>query len=240
VKSPFPGFSEEAMQFFRGLARNNNREWFQARKPVFEEQVKKPMYELVNAVNTAMQRFAPDYVTEPGKAVYRFYRDTRFSKDKKPYKDRIAASFRHRHLGCEGGGAGFYFSVSDKDIGVGGGVYMPAPETLLAIRTHVAEFHREFDTLVKARAVKRLLGEMQGEQLSRVPKGFRADHPAADLLRRKQFLLYVELPPDTATPPDLYEAIVSRFKAMTPFMEFLNAPLAEKDRKKKMDPRDLF
>jgi uncharacterized protein (TIGR02453 family) len=240
VKSPFPGFSAEAMQFFRGLARNYNREWFQARKPVFEEQVKKPMYELVNAVNTAMQRFAPDYVTEPGKAVYRFYRDTRFSKDKTPYKDRIAASFRHRQLGGEAGGAGFYFSVSQKEVAVGGGIYMPAPEALLAVRTHVAEFHRELQTLLKSRAVKRLLGDMQGEQLSRVPKGFSADHPAADLLRRKQFLLYVELPPDIATTPELYEAIVSRFKAMTPFLEFLNAPLAAKGRQKKMDPRDLF
>src|SRR3954447_23426071 len=116
----------------------------------------------------------PDYVTDPAKAVYRFYRDTRFSKDKTPYKDHIAASFRHRHLGGEGGGAGFYFAVSHKDVGIGGGVYMPAPETLLAIRTHIAEFHQEFETLLKGRAVKRLMGELQGEELSRVPKGFSA------------------------------------------------------------------
>src|SRR5690349_1702816 len=74
VSSGFPGFPKEAMQFFRGLARNNNRDWFQPRKPVFEEQVKRPMYELVDAVNTAMKRFAPDYVTDPAKAVYRIYR----------------------------------------------------------------------------------------------------------------------------------------------------------------------
>jgi uncharacterized protein (TIGR02453 family) len=238
MKSPFPGFPPEAIQFFRGLARNNNREWFQPRKPLFEEQVKKPMYDLVDAVDTAMKRFAPDYVTDPSKAVYRFYRDTRFSKDKTPYKDRIAASFRRRDLGGEGGGAGFYFSVSHKDVGIGGGVYMPAPETLLAIRTHIAEYHREFETLLQARAVKRLLGELEGEQLSRVPKGFCSEHPAADLLRRKQFLLYTELGPEIATTPELYEAIVSRFKAMTPFMEFLNAPLAAKGRK--MDPRELL
>jgi uncharacterized protein (TIGR02453 family) len=239
VKSPFSGFSKEGIQFLRALARNNNREWFQPRKPVFDEQVKKPMYELVDAVNTAMKRFAPDYVTDPAKAVYRLYRDTRFSKDKTPYKDHIAASFRHRFLAGEGGGAGFYFAVSHKNVAIGGGVYMPAPETLLAIRTHLAEFHREFESLLKARAVKRLLGDLQGEQLSRVPKGFCSEHDAVGLLRHKQFLLYVELPPDIATTPDLYEAIVSRFKAMTPFLEFLNAPLTAKGRKK-MDPRDLF
>ena len=226
------------MQFFRGLARNNNRDWFLPRKPLFEDKVKGPMLELVEAVNGGLKRFAPDYVTDPSKAVYRFYRDTRFSKDKSPYKDHIAASFRHRHLGGEGGGAGFYFAVSHKNVGIGGGVYMPSPETLLSIRTHIAEFHDQFETLLKGRAVKRLLGELQGEQLSRVPKGFCAEDPAADLLRRKQFLLHTELGPEIATTPELYEAIVSRFKAMTPFMEFLNAPLAAKGRK--MDPRELL
>jgi uncharacterized protein (DUF2461 family) len=108
---------------------------------------------------------------------------------------------------------------------------MPPPETLLAIRTHLGEFHREFETLLKARAVKKLFGEMQGEQLTRVPKGFAADHLAADLLRKKQFLLWSELPAEIAETPELYNEIVTRFQAMTPFMEFLNAPLAAKGRK---------
>src|SRR5512146_1879539 len=120
----FLGFSPEAMTFFRGLARNNNREWFLPRKPVFEEHVKLPMHRLVETVNTSMKVFAPDYVTEPAQAVYRFYRDTRFSKDKTPYKYHIAASFRPRSL-AGNGGAGFYFAVSHKEFAVGGGVYMP-------------------------------------------------------------------------------------------------------------------
>ena len=106
--SVFPGFSREAMQFFRGLSRNNNRDWFLPRKPVFEEHVKQPMHELVGQVNAALRTFAPEYVTDPSKAVYRFYRDTRFSKDKTPYKDHIAASFYHRALMGQGA-AGFYF-----------------------------------------------------------------------------------------------------------------------------------
>src|SRR4051812_11704375 len=118
----FRGFSPEAMQFFRGLARNNNREWFQPRKAVFDEHVKQPMHALVEAVNAGMRPFAADYVTDPAKAVYRFYRDTRFSKDKTPYKDHIAASFRHRKLVGEGGGGGYYFSVNHKTIGIGGGI----------------------------------------------------------------------------------------------------------------------
>jgi uncharacterized protein (TIGR02453 family) len=214
------------MQFFRGLARNNHRDWFLPRKPLFEEKVKQPMYELVDAVNGALRRFAPDYVTDPARAVYRFYRDTRFSKDKSPYKDHIAASFRHRRLAGEGGGAGYYFAVSHKELAIGGGIYMPLPETLLAVRTHMAEHHEQFRKLIRAKSVGRLFGAMHGEQLTRVPKGFCAEHPAADLLRYKQYLLYIELAPDSATTPQIYDEIVDRFRAMTPFLAFLNAPLA--------------
>src|SRR5262252_6558131 len=97
------------------------------------------MHQLVECVNASMRSFAPDYVTDPAKAVYRFYRDTRFSKDKTPYKDHIAASFDHRGLPC--GAAGYYFGVSHKELAVGGGVYMTTPEILLTIRTHLAEHH---------------------------------------------------------------------------------------------------
>jgi uncharacterized protein (DUF2461 family) len=115
---------------------------------------------------------------------------------------------------------------------------MPTPETLLAIRTHLAEHHRAYRKITEARAVRKLLGEVQGEQLTRVPKGFPADHPAEDLLRMKQFLLYVELEPDIVTTPRLFGEIESRFRAIVPFLEFLNAPLAAT--RKKIDARELF
>jgi uncharacterized protein (TIGR02453 family) len=237
LRSAFPGFPSEGIQFFRGLARNNKREWFQPRKAIFEEKVKAPMQELVAALNASLMGYAPEYVTDPAKAVYRFYRDTRFSKDKSPYKQQIAASFRRRGLD-QHGGAGFYFAVSHKEVAVGGGIYMPMPETLLAVRTHIAGHHEEFRKITESRTVRKLLGEVQGEQLTRTPKGFPAGHPADDLLRMKQFLLYVELPPDTVTTSRLFGAIDSRFRALAPFLEFLNAPLAAK--RKKIDARELF
>jgi len=223
MRSVFPGFPAEGLQFMRGLARNNNRDWFLPRKSLFEEKVKQPMRELVEAVNGAMKSFAPEYISDPDKAVFRIYRDTRFSKDKKPYKEHIAASFPRRGLPA---GAGYYFALSHKAVSMGGGIYMPSPETLLAIRNHVAAHHQDFRRITGARSVKRLFGEIQGEQLSRVPKGFPATHPAADLLRFKQFLLYVELPPDVAAGPGIHAEIVKRFRAMRPFLDFLNAPLA--------------
>jgi uncharacterized protein (TIGR02453 family) len=235
MRSAFPGFPKEGIQFMRNLARHNNRDWFLPRKPIFDEKVKQPMRQLVEAVNAAMKSFAPEYVADPDKAIYRIYRDTRFSKDKTPYKDHIAASFPRRGLPQ---GAGYYFAVSPKEVGIGGGIYMPAPETLLAIRNHVALHHLDFRRIAKARAVKELFGQVQGDQVSRVPKGFEATHPAADLLTFKQFLLYVELPPELAGGTELYGEIVKRFRAMRPFLEFLNAPLA--GQKVKITAKDLF
>jgi uncharacterized protein (TIGR02453 family) len=212
------------MAFFRSLKRNNRREWFQPRKHIYEERLKAPMMELVGAVNTAMMRFAPEYVREPGEAIYRIYRDTRFSPNKTPYKTHIAAVFQRRGL-SKHGSAGVYFSVSPAEIEVAGGVYMPEPETLRAYRNHVAQYHEEFRKIVRDRKLRSLMGELKGEQLSRVPKGFCAEHPAADLVRYKQWLFWTMLDPELATSPKLLPEIVSRFRAMVPFIEFMNRPL---------------
>jgi uncharacterized protein (TIGR02453 family) len=230
MRSPFPGFPPEGIDFFRRLTRNNRREWFLPRKAIFEERVKQPMRELVEALDAALARFAPEHVTDPERAIYRFYRDTRFSPDKSPYKDRIAATFPRRGL-TRHEGASYYFSVSHKELAIGGGVYMPTPETLAAMRRHIAARHEDFRRILAARPLRSLFGEMQGEALSRVPKGFPADHPAADLLRFKQFLYYMELPPEIALTPALYDEILKRFRTMAPFTDFLNQALAGQRKK---------
>ena len=223
----FAGFPVEGLEFFAKLQRNNKREWFQPRKEIFDRTLKRPMRELVGAVNGGLMKFAPDYVTDPDKAIYRNYRDTRFSKDKTPYKDHIAASLTKRGIKVS---AGFYFAVSHKEVAIGGGIYMPEKEALAALRNHFAEHHAEFRKIVNARAVKQLFGEVQGDRLTRNPKGFACDHPAGDLLRLKQCYLYVELPSDLATTPALYTEIIKHLKAMTRFVDFLNAPLMPKRR----------
>jgi uncharacterized protein (TIGR02453 family) len=236
LRSLFPGFPSEALQFFRGLARNNNREWFLPRKPLFEEKVKEPMRQLVDALNMALHDFAPEYETDPDKAIFRIYRDIRFSKDKKPYKEHIAASFRRRGPAQHQGG--YYLAISHKEVAVGGGVYAPDPTQLLAIRQRIAERHEEFRRILAAQPVRKLLGGMEGQQLSRVPRGFAADHPAADLLRFKYYILYKELPPSLVTSPRLYEAIVERFRVIVPFLQFLTASFAAQQ--KKPDVRAMF
>jgi uncharacterized protein (TIGR02453 family) len=232
----FPGFPPEAMTFFRGLKRNNKREWFQARKAVFDEKVRAPMFQLVDALNAEMMKFAPDYVTEPERAIYRIYRDTRFSSDKTPYKTHIAAVFPRRGMERHAG-AGFYFSVSPQEVEVAGGVYMPPPEQLSAIRSHLAEHHEEFRRIANTRSLRTLVGEIVGDRLARVPKGFCADHPAADLVRYKQLYVFAELDPALARTPKLLGELVKHFRVMTPLVEFLNAPLI---RARRHPPRDAF
>jgi uncharacterized protein (TIGR02453 family) len=226
ARPAFPGFPKEAVTFFRGLARNNNRDWFRPRKPLFEEHVKEPMRQLVTALNGEMKRFAPLHITDPDKAIYRIYRDVRFSKDKKPYKDHLAAYFPRQGMGKDSA-AGYYVAISDESLAVGGGVHMPMPEVLLPLRNHIAEHHAEFRRLTGSKVLQTLFGPMHGEQLSRVPKGFAAEHPAADLLRYKQFLFYVELPADLVTSAELFGEVRKRFEKLTPLVNFLNAPLAK-------------
>jgi uncharacterized protein (TIGR02453 family) len=227
VPAGFPGFPEEMLKFFRSLRRNNRREWFQPRKHLFEQHAKEPMLELVAALNSEFAKFAPAYVTDPKKAVFRIYRDTRFAADKTPYKTHIAASFARRG-GERLAAGGFYFSVSDDQIEVAGGIYHPAPETMLLVRTHIAEHHQELRRLLANRKTRRLLGDLQGDQLTRAPKGFDPAHPAIGLIKMKDWILDTTLEPSLSTTPKLYREVADRFRAMTPLIEFLNRPLLAK------------
>ena len=219
----FPGFPEEALTFFRGLARNNTREWFQPRKEIFEAKIKAPMLALVEALNADLGKFAPDYIADPKKAVYRIYRDTRFSADKSPYKTHLAAVFPRRG-GHRGSAPGFFFSIGAKEIGIAGGVYEPSPEQMLAIRTWLAENHAAFRKI--ARGPEKLMGKLHGESLQRTPKGFPADHPAADFLKMKRWVYYSTLDAKLATSSKFQAELVKRFKVMLPVLEELSKPLA--------------
>src|SRR5947207_12514475 len=111
----FSGIPKEGVAFLRALSRNNDREWFQPRKEIFESKLKAPMIELVEAINAELLKFAPDHITDPKKAVYRIYRDTRFSADKTPYKTHVAAIFPHHGLAKQAS-AGFYFHLTAKSV----------------------------------------------------------------------------------------------------------------------------
>lgn len=185
------------------------------------------MLQLVAALNTGLNRFAPEYVTDPQKAIFRIYRDTRFSADKTPYKTHIAASFSRRGPERLTTG-GFYLSLSPGQIEVAGGIYHPAPDTMLQIRTHIAENHGEMRRLLAAKKTKELMGTLQGAELSRAPKGFDPAHPAIGWIKMKDWILDTTLAGDVATSPKIYDEILARFRAMAPLIQFLNRPLLVK------------
>ena len=220
----FAGFPPEMMQFFRSLKRNNRREWFQPRKEIYEQQIKAPMLELIAAINDELRKFAPEYVTEPKKALFRIYRDTRFSADKTPYKTHIAASFARRG-GERLGTGGFYFSVSHETIEVAAGIWHPDRDVTLAVRNHIAGAHEELRQMLADKKSRKLAGELRGDSLSRTPKGFDPAHPAADFLKMKDWVLDVTLDPALAITPRLHPAIAERFRAMAPVVGYLNRPL---------------
>jgi len=225
-----PHYSPEALKFFRGLKRNNDREWFNARKATYEREIKLPTQAIAAAINEEMLRFAPEYIRPPQKAVFRIYRDIRFSSDKRPYKTHQGAWWTRSGLEKTSGG-GFYFHVAGDEVVIAAGVYMPEREQLLAIRRHIEAHHAEMRALLKSRKLLAAMSEYDGQKLTRPPKGFLPDSPAADLILNRQWGFSTKLPVDTATSPKLVKEIVKRFEAATPLVNFLNAPLAAKPRK---------
>jgi uncharacterized protein (TIGR02453 family) len=224
VASGFAGFPPEMIQFFRSLKRNNRREWFQPRKHLYEQQVKEPMLELVSTINSELMKFAPEYVTDPKKALFRIYRDTRFSADKTPYKTHVAASFWRRGADHTGAG-GYYFSVSHDNIEIAGGIWHPSPETTLLVRHHIADNYAELRKILANKKNRKLVGDLQGDELTRAPKGFDPGHPALDLIKKKDWIFDVSLDPVLATTSRLYREVMDRFRAMEPLIEYLNRPL---------------
>ncbi len=220
-------FSNEGLKFLRGLKRNNDREWFDARKSVYEKELKGPMLAVIAEVNDAMVEFAPENVRPPQKAMMRIYRDIRFSSDKSPYKTQVAAWWAREGLEKTSGG-GYYFHVSGTEVTIAAGVYMPEREQLLAIRRYLVEHHAELRGLLAGKKLKAKLSEFDGQRLMRPPKGFAADDPAMDLLLCRQWGVAATLPVEVATKPTLVKEIVERFRLAAPVVKLLNTPLLGK------------
>ncbi len=220
-----PYFRPEALAFLRNLARHNDRAWFQPRKAQFEAELKEPMLAIVRKITDAMVNFAPNHVRPAEKSLFRIYRDTRFSNDKRPYKTHVAAWWTHTGLE-KTSGAGYYFSVSAKEVVIAAGSYMPEKEQLAAIRNWLLDHHAEFRKLLKRTAVKKHYDELEGNALTRPPKGFPQDHPGMDLIRCRQWGLAAELPAKAALKKDIADVVIRYFKIAAPVVDALNTPIA--------------
>jgi len=222
-------FTPEALKFLRALARHNDREWFTPRKPTYDREIKVPMLALIEEVNQALARFAPDHVRPAHKCMMRIYRDTRFDASRgiapRPYKTNVAAWWSRSGLE-KTSGAGFYFHFSPAETVIAAGIYMPTPDQLLAIRRHIVIHHAELRAILANRKLLAAMHEFEGRRLTRAPRGFPADSPALDLLLCRQWGVAATLPAECATLPTLLRDITTRFALAAPLVYFLNTPLA--------------
>ncbi len=225
-------FTNKTLSFLRALKKHNDREWFRAHRDEYERDVRGPMTAIVQRLHTDLRAVAPEIVADPAVALFRPWRDTRFSENKAPLKTNIAAGFPNRTLG-RGNGAGLYVEVATTWVWIGGGLYAADGPMLLAVREHIAANQKRFERVIGAPAFRRL-GGLQGDVLTRVPRGFAKDHPAAAYLRHKQFIGFREEAASFATRPDFYRELLATFEALAPLCRFLNEPLLAR---LKMDTR---
>jgi uncharacterized protein (TIGR02453 family) len=218
-----PRFSARTIAFLRALKRNNRREWFNAHRDDYEADVRAPMTAIVERLADDFRSFAPELVASPKLSMYRIYRDTRFSENKAPYKTHAAAVFPTRGL-AKHEGAGLYFHVSNDEVWIGGGMYAPQTPQLHAVREHIAANCHQLRAIVESPAFRRTIA-LDGDRLSRVPRGFPRDHEAADYLKYRQFIAGAQFPAAFAASPRFYPTLLSVFRAVIPLSRFLNAPL---------------
>jgi uncharacterized protein (TIGR02453 family) len=221
MPTSFPGFSSKAVTFLRRLAKHNDRAWFAAHKDEYQLVLHDPMVELVGRLNDFFRRLDADYVCEPKRAMYRIHRDTRFSKDKTPYKTMLGAQFQHPKV-TKNLGAGFYFHVSVTEFMIAGGIYMPGPDELAAWRNAMNAKENEFRKLLADKSLRRLFPKVGQARAARIPKGFEKCTTAEDLVRLKQLCFYLELPPAAACENTTQKQIETHFKVLHPIIQFIN------------------
>lgn len=224
-------FNVAAIKFLKDLEKHNDREWFGARKEIYERELKAPLLEIVGEINRAMLDFAPEFVREPAKCVMRIYRDIRFSKNKNPYKTNVAAWWARQGMEKTSGG-GFYFQITATEVMIAAGVYVPEKDQLLAIRRMLLDRHGEYRSILASRKMKSLgLAPFDGLKMARGPKGFDPEGPAADLILQQQWGISSRMPIETALDAALVKSVTARMRAAAPLVNLLNEPLVERPRK---------
>jgi uncharacterized protein (TIGR02453 family) len=228
--APFTGFTREAIQFLADLAANNERSWFQPRKADYERLLKRPMEALCVALAERFEARNVPLLADPKRSPFRIYRDTRFSRDKSPYKTHVAANFPWIGIDPQSGvrvdegahGNGGYFNFQPGEMYVGGGMWMPEKPRLEAFRAAVRdEGDRVRAALEEPAFVAWFGGARSHDELKRVPPGYPADHPLADLFRWKDVVFGRRLSDREVLSPRLPDTLTDGFAAAMPVFKFL-------------------
>jgi uncharacterized protein (TIGR02453 family) len=230
-------FDAETFAFLKDLAAHNDREWFAENKDRYEESVKEPFLQFISDVGPELRKVSTALVADPrpnGGSMFRIYRDVRFSKDKSPYKTNLGASFpwveesadddaTARSHTSEVHSSGGYFHLQPGEIYVGGGIWHPDKPWIDAFRQRVAKDPDEVRGLIEEKGFKKTFGKLSddGHSLQRVPQGYAADHPAADLLKMKDVVFGRRLSDTDAESPSLPDILADTYAAAVPMFRYL-------------------
>lgn len=208
-------------EFLKQLKKNNNRDWFNNHKDTYIAELAH-LEAFADALLIEMNKH--DVLeTETGKkSLFRIYRDTRFSKDKIPYKTHFSGSFKRATKLRRGG---YYFHIEPGGSFLGGGFWAPEPKDLKRIRDEIAYDDAPLRKILKSKSFVDTFGSIEGDKVQNAPKGFPADHPAIDLLRYKQFLLVRKFTDKEVLSPDFLKQVNDTFKRMRPFFDFMSQTL---------------
>jgi len=215
-------FTKATFKFLDELANNNNRAWFESNKPRYESLVREPALEFIGAMAPVLKTFAPHFRAEPrkvGGSLMRVFRDTRFSRDKTPYKTNIGIQFRHE-LGKDVHAPGFYVHVAADECFFAVGCWHPDSDALGKVRDLVAKKPEQW---FAARDDKQFTAQwaLWGDSLTRPPRGYDANHPAIADIKRKDFVAIAPLSVSEVTGAGLAKLSGKRFAETAPFMKFL-------------------
>lgn len=225
----FTGFAPEALDFLADLAANNERAWFQPRKAEFERLLREPMEALVAALGDRFEARGIPLRADPKRSIFRIYRDTRFSKDKSPYKTHLGAQFPWIDAGSDHAATddgahanGGYFHVAPGDVYVGGGLWRASKARLDAFRQAIVDDPDRVRAALEEPGFAAVFGAVEThESFKRVPPGWPADHPMADLFRYKDIVFGRRLGDDEIRSSALPDILAADFAAAMPVFRFL-------------------
>lgn len=220
---PFAGLPRDYFAFFEELKANNNREWFETNKPRYKESVQAPLLAFVEAMAPRLKKISRHIVADPrpnGGSVFRIYKDVRFSKDKKPYKEHGGVQFRHAR-GKDAHAPGFYVHLSPDEVFFGGGVWMPEAPALLKIREAIRDKGKAWEKATTSPAFVTRFGSIRGDGLTRPPRGFDAGHPQIEDIKRKSFFAMAQGSRKAATGARFLDDVEAAFVDAKPLMKFL-------------------
>ncbi len=216
-------FRPALFTFLRDLAANNEREWFAENKERYEAHVKEAGLDFINDFAPYLEKLSPHFVADSrpvGGSLFRIYRDTRFAKDKTPYKTNTGVHFRHE-AAKDVHAPGYYLHLEPKQSFVGLGIWMPDGPTTRKIRDAIAENPAAWKKAAYGKRFTDVFDLGDDEQLKRPPRGFDPDHPYIDDLKRKSFTAYAKISQKQVTAPDFLDQYFRMCKRGTPFMAFL-------------------